>query len=163
MTIRIRTPLPSDLAPVLDLVPRLRAFGGQSLRENDDLDRAERRALESAFEQLPVGATLLVAIDENTGTVCGVAYAETEIDYFTGEDYGHLAILAVSDAAEGKGVGRALITAVEDWARAQGYRFVNLNVFDGNARARAFYERAGYAPDMIRYAKVIAPPPSQAP
>jgi ribosomal protein S18 acetylase RimI-like enzyme len=43
------------------------------------------------------------------------------------------------------GVGRALLTEVVDRARQAGYRSLSLWVLDGNARARRFYERAGFA------------------
>jgi RimJ/RimL family protein N-acetyltransferase len=49
-----------------------------------------------------------------------------------------------------------LLDATEAWAAAQGYRFITLNVFAANARARAVYERAGYAADTIRYAKELS-------
>jgi len=52
-------------------------------------------------------------------------------------------------------VGRALLAAVEAWSVARGHRFVTLNVFADNARARAVYERAGYAPDTLRYLKTL--------
>ena len=93
----------------------------------------------------------------------GVAYAETATDYFTGERHGHLAILIVAEGGEGRGVGRALLAAVEAWAAARGYRYVTLNVFAANARARSVYERAGYVPDTVRYAKELPRPDGGAP
>ena len=98
--------------------------------------------------------TLLVAELDDVGAV-GVAYAHVATDYFTGEPHGHLGILAVAEEGEGKGVGRALLTAVETWSAECGHRFLTLNVFAGNARARALYERAGYAPDTLRYVKTL--------
>ena len=153
----IRDARTSDLRAVLDLVPRLRAFGSQPLRDDRDLDRAERDALTRAFDVLPLGAALFVA--ERAGMeslIAGVAYAETATDYFTRERHAHLAILAVSPEMEGQGVGRALMEAVEAWGLRLGYRMVTLNVFAANERARRVYERAGYSPDTIRYAKEIA-------
>jgi ribosomal protein S18 acetylase RimI-like enzyme len=87
-----------------------------------------------------------------------VAYAETSVDYFTREKHGHLAIIAVDADAEGSGVGRNLIQTVEEWAASQGYRFITLNVFAENERARKVYERAGYSQDTIRYAKKLKGP-----
>ena len=45
--------------------------------------------------------------------------------------------------------------AAEDWARANGYSRLTLNVFEGNARARAVYEKFGYQVETIRYVKLI--------
>ncbi len=35
------------------------------------------------------------------------------------------------------------------------YRFLTLNVFSDNTRARTAYERAGYEPDVVRYLKEL--------
>lgn len=156
MDIRIRDARASDRADVLALVPRLRAFGPPPLRPVADLDRAEGDVLARALDALPATAALFVAErDESASKIAGVAYVETATDYFTREPHAHLAILSVADAVEGHGVGRALLAAVERWAEARDYRFVTLNVFANNERARHVYERAGYAPDTVRYAKEL--------
>ena len=158
MTFSIRNARRDDLASLVALVPRLRAFGSQPLRTDAELDRAEVLTLTRAVETLEDDALLLVA--ERTAAtpwVVGVAYAETAVDYFTQEKHGHLGILAVAREAEGKGAGRAMMDAVESWAMGRGYRFITLNVFAQNERARMVYERAGYAADTIRYAKPVSP------
>jgi GNAT superfamily N-acetyltransferase len=152
--IHIRPATLADRDFVLGLVPRLRAFGPPPLRPAEALDDAEVRALSRAFEALPEGAVLFVAEHPREGAV-GAAYAETASDYFTQEKHGHLAILMVAEAGEGKGAGRALLAAVESWSAGQGHRFLTLNVFAGNSRARAVYERAGYAQDTVRYLKEL--------
>jgi len=153
-SVHVRPAVEADRAFILGVVPRLRAFGAPPLRSADDLDGAERRALERALESSAEDAILLVAELDGLGPA-GVAYAETATDYFTGERHGHLAIIAVAERGEGHGVGRALIEAVERWAAMRGYRFITLNVFAENARARHVYERAGYAPDTVRYFKEL--------
>jgi RimJ/RimL family protein N-acetyltransferase len=47
------------------------------------------------------------------------------------------------------------LRAAEGWARAQGLELITLNVFAGNQRARAVYERIGYAPETLRYVKLL--------
>lgn len=150
----VRPATEADRAFVLGLVPRLRAFGPSLLRPPEAMDAAERQALERAFDAQPAGTVLLVAEHPAEGSL-GVAYAETAADYFTREPHGHLAILAVTEPAEGRGVAPALSEAVERWAAEQGFRFLTLNVFSGNTRARAAYERAGYTPDIVRYLKEL--------
>ena len=152
----IREARPSDRAAILALVPRLRDFGPSPLRPATSLDRAETEALSRALDALPASASLLVAEHEEAAVgIAGVAYMDTATDYFTRETHGHLAILIVAAAAEGQGVGRALMDAVERWGRARGHRFITLNVFATNGHARRFYERAGYAPDTVRYVKEL--------
>jgi GNAT superfamily N-acetyltransferase len=150
----VRDATEADRAFALGLVPRLRAFGPTALRSSEDLDGAERLALVEAFDDLAVDAVLLVAEDPLDGPL-GIAYAVTQTDYFTQEAHGHLSILAVAAAGEGRGVGKALIAAVEVWAAGRGYRLLTLNVFAGNGRARALYERTGFEVDTLRYVKEV--------
>ena len=152
--LRVRAATAADRDFIVGLVPRLFVFGPPPLRPMEALNRAERQALERALASPTPDATLLVAELGDAGPA-GVAYAETATDYFTGERHGHLAILAVAETSEGQGVGRALLAASEAWTTAKGYRFLTLNVFAANGRARAVYERAGYAPDIIRYVKEV--------
>jgi GNAT superfamily N-acetyltransferase len=162
--IQIRNARPSDRAEILALVPRLRAFGRHTLRPDADLDRAESDVLGRALDSLPEKAALFVAESgELALSVAGIAYVETATDYFTREQHAHLAILSVAGAAEGHGVGRALLGAVERWAEGRGYRFITLNVFASNERARHVYERAGYSPDTVRYAKELGATRQDAP
>jgi GNAT superfamily N-acetyltransferase len=54
--------------------------------------------------------------------------------------------LFVDAAARGRGVGSALIAAALDEAPRRGAGEVRVDVVDSNARARALYERWGFAP-----------------
>ena len=55
-------------------------------------------------------------------------------------------IYLTQDAA-GKGIGRSLMARVVDELREQGFRHAILWVLESNARARRFYEAAGWHPD----------------
>ena len=154
--VRVRPAVEADRAFIVGLVPRLRAFGPPPLRPADAMDRAEAEALERALGEPDDDVLLLVAELDGVGPA-GVALANAATDYFTRERHGHLSIIIVSEQGEGHGVGRALLDAVERWSAARGYRFITLNVFDGNQRARGVYERAGYGPDTVRYLKELRP------
>lgn len=54
--------------------------------------------------------------------------------------------ICVDRAARGRGIGTSLLNAAADKARRIGARTVRLSVVDGNPRARALYERHGFAP-----------------
>ena len=45
--------------------------------------------------------------------------------------------------------------AAEAWSRERDHSLLTLNVFVQNARARALYERQGFASETIRYVKAI--------
>ena len=156
MSVLVRPATAGDHAAVLALVPRLHAFGAVPLRDAADLDRAEREALRAALATPRPDAAVLVAGLPDL-PVAGVAYLHEAVDYFTGETHGHLAILAVAEPAEGRGAGRALLAAAEAWAAGRGHRFLTLYVFAANERARTVYERAGFAPDTLKYFKALAP------
>ena len=51
----------------------------------------------------------------------------------------------VEPAARGQGVGTALLNAIEVHCAHQGLRQIRLDVIDTNPRARALYERLGFA------------------
>lgn len=59
--------------------------------------------------------------------------------------------LAVTAEAEGRGVGSALLDYCQAWARQRGSDHLTLNALVTNARARAFYERRGFAGEYLRY------------
>jgi len=80
---------------------------------------------------------------------------ESPTDYFRRVPHGHVAILAVSAAAEGRGAGGALLRAADAWSRERGFSWVTLTVFHENAHARAVYAHAGYAPESLRYWKPL--------
>ena len=57
--------------------------------------------------------------------------------------------ITVGTAYRDSGVGRAMLEALEVWAREVGVERIQLRVFDDNARARALYERMGYADEGV--------------
>jgi ribosomal protein S18 acetylase RimI-like enzyme len=65
----------------------------------------------------------------------------------------HVVDLVVLPEARGERVGERLMEAAEAEARARGYEAVDLMVAGPNDGARRFYERLGYAPDLVVYRK----------
>ena len=49
--------------------------------------------------------------------------------------------------------GRAMMAHADAWARERGLPYLTLSVFEGNGRAQALYERAGYTTEMRRMVK----------
>lgn len=54
--------------------------------------------------------------------------------------------LCVDASVRGKGVSRALFDRAKEYARVLGCDAVTLNVWEGNDRARHFYEKCGLTP-----------------
>ena len=151
---KIRAARPADRAFVLEAAQRLASFEPPAWRPAQQIVEGERRTLVAFFEAPPDGASLLVAESEG-GKGQGFVYLERLHDYFTLEAHGHVGILVVTEEAAGRGVGKALMRAAEAWAREQGYRKLTLTVFEANGAARAVYDHLGYAPETLRYVKVL--------
>lgn len=154
--VTVRPARPDDRDFVLGLVPRLHDFVLPPWRTAAQLDRSERDELTRAFDAidggaLPADEMLIVA--ELAGRRAGFLHALTRADFFEQRPAGHVSTIVVAPEAEGRGVGRALLDAAESWARSRGYPTLGLNVFERNARARAAYERSGFALETLRYVK----------
>ncbi len=151
---RIRRALPADQPFVVAAAARLGGFGPPAWRPPEEIASGEVRTLRAFFQSPPSRSALLIAQSEE-GSRLGFAYLERLQDYFTLEDHGHVGILVVTEQAQGKGVGSALMRAAEDWAREQGYRKLTLTVFEANHTARVVYDHLGYAPETLRYVKIL--------
>ena len=151
---KIRPAVPADRSFELDAAKRLASFEPPPWRRAQELVEGERRTLQAFFEAPPPGVSLLIA-ESDDGEALGLVYLERMQDYFTLEGHGHVGILVVTEAAAGKGVGSALLRAAEAWAREQGYRKLTLNVFEANRGPRVVYEHLGYAPETLRYVKIL--------
>jgi GNAT superfamily N-acetyltransferase len=152
--ISVRPGTAADRDFVIDTARRFAAFGPPPWRTAAEIVGGEVRCLDAFFDSGLAASTLLVA--ELAARPAGFAFLEHATDYFTGERHAHLGMIAVAEAAEGQGVGTALMNAAEAWTREQGYSRLTLNVFEGNARARRAYERAGFAIETLRYVKRIS-------
>ena len=151
---RVRPARPSDRTFMLGITPRLaQGFDLPPWRGPREIVEAESATLEKALHPGAEAGAVLVAEDAE-GVVSGYVYVHQETDYF-GRLHAHIEILAVSEAAEGRGAGRALLEAAERWAGSEGLELVTLNVFAANGRARALYERLGYTPETLHYVKPL--------
>jgi GNAT superfamily N-acetyltransferase len=147
--ITIRPAQAEDRIFVLDLAERLVAFDVPHWREKPELIEGDRRALAQWFDARKNDEALFVA--ELDGVPAGCAFLVTLVDYFNERPHAHLSVLAVTAAAEGKGVGSALLDQSVAWARERKSDRLTLSALVTNARARALYERKGFGGEYIRY------------
>src|SRR5690606_25164410 len=106
---------------VVDAAARLAAFPLPPWRTEADVVGAETRGLREAFASGRHRDDLLVAVGEPDGEPLGFVYLERLVDYFTGRPHGHVSMLVVVPAAEGRGIATALLRAADDWGRTNGY------------------------------------------
>ena len=154
MNFHIRPFQLSDRDFIMSLTPRFSDIDLPAWRSKPEVDHTNERALQKAMQVPEPDAVILIAEAED-GRPAGFIHLQTQIDYFNGEDQGYISDLAVEKAFEGQGVGRALMNTAEEWARQRGYTLLTLYVFAGNTRARQLYEKNGFRPEVIKYAKVI--------
>jgi GNAT superfamily N-acetyltransferase len=138
---------------VLALADRLASFEVPAWRTKGELIEGDRRALHEWFDNPKADEGMFVA--ELDGQPAGCAYLVTLTDYFNQRPHAHLSVLAVTEAAEGRGVGSALLDASEQWARSRGSDRLTLSALVTNARARSLYEHKGFGGEYIRYVRPL--------
>lgn len=153
--VHVRVATPADTAFILSLAPRFAEFGLPRGRSRRAITQATRNFIDRALRAGPPTECFLVAEGAGQRAV-GFVHLRLERDFFAGTAAAHVANLAVDTPHEGLGVGRALLRAAQRWARTHRCARLTLNVFPGNARARALYDRAGFEPELIRMAKPLA-------
>jgi ribosomal protein S18 acetylase RimI-like enzyme len=157
VSVSIRDAVSRDRAFVLDLAGRLAAFDIPAWRSKPELVEGDRRALREWFDALDAGegrrakADEAMFVAELDGAPAGCAYLVTLVDYFNERAHAHLSVLAVAAAAEGRGVGSALVDRSVAWAVERHSDRLTLSALVTNARARALYERKGFAGEYVRY------------
>jgi ribosomal protein S18 acetylase RimI-like enzyme len=109
-----------------------------------DRIRPNPERFEADLERPPTGRAAFVAVDD--GRVVGFAVVGPSRDE---RDLGELYALYVDPDSWSRGAGRQLIVHAEE-RLAQDYAEAALWVLEENARARAFYERAGWQTDGAR-------------
>ncbi len=152
---KIRAATPADGEAMMALMPRLAAFEIPESRTPEHLWRDDAELLREWIDGGTNGCLVHVA-ESKKGEILGFTMIRLRPELLSHEPSSHLETIAVAEGAEGKGIGRALLNTAEDAARKHGAQTITLHVFSTNARARQFYERAGYDGELIRYIKPIA-------
>jgi ribosomal protein S18 acetylase RimI-like enzyme len=98
-------------------------------------------AIARALERVQLGEVEYLAACPPSGLPTGLG----AIDYAKTPGAGMIWMLEVHPALQSYGIGTVLIQAAEQRIRARGLHRAELGVEDSNPRARALYERLGYA------------------
>jgi GNAT superfamily N-acetyltransferase len=99
----------------------------------------------AALPNLPPDHRWWVA--EHNGKIVGFAITQPSRDEDAPPMTAEVALIYLLQEAAGKGIGRRLFAHAVDDLRLRGYKQAWLWVLEGNARARRFYEAAGWRPD----------------
>lgn len=146
-----------DIPGMLEL---LRQVGQVHHEARPDLFRAGAQKYdEPALLRLLSDDRRPIFIAEEQGAVLGYAFCILQI---TQDDpvlcdrrVVYIDDLCVDQAQRGKGVAKALYERVCDYAKSLGYDAVTLNVWCGNDRAMAFYQKCGLKPQKIGMENIL--------
>jgi ribosomal protein S18 acetylase RimI-like enzyme len=152
----IRKAQPDDAAFIAEHAHRMLDFDLPAWRANekDIMVKADINHLTKALQTNNENDVVFIAEDESNNPL-GFVRVNMQTDYFTGEEHAHVNDIVVTAAAEGKGAGKLLLKKADEWAKEKNVRWITLNVFDENFRARDVYEKAGYKKEWIKYLKQI--------
>lgn len=143
----------SDLPWIVGLIPRLHEFGPPEWRDVTLMERAQIGDIARTVRGARRGGAVLIAESENRRL--GLVHFKFLADPLTDEAILHIAHLAVSRVAEGRGIARRLLLAAEDEGRRSGCRLMTLNVFVDNARPQLIYEHLGFKLESLRMVKIL--------
>ena len=139
---------------ILGLVPRFVDFKLPNGRTRTDCLKGIESDLVKHLDEQPSNSYIFVA-ENDEGEPVGFVHLQKTKDFFTHRDNCHISDIAVAQSHEGRGIARALLDHAENWAREHRCQLITLAVFPGNERARAVYESAGFAADLLRLAKPV--------
>ena len=143
----IRPAQAGDSDFVAGLVPSLLRYGSPAWDNADALSPGFREVLVDAVRAQDPRAAVLIA-EGADGRPLGFISLKVSTDV-TGSERGHVADLAVREAARRMGVGQALMQAGEAWARERRFPVLSLDVWSTNQPALAFYRTLGYRPESL--------------
>lgn len=106
-----------------------------------------RQSLQRGVERWRARWDGTVVIEDGAGVVVGISSCGAPRDDDVEASVGELYMLNVASSAWGTGVARPLFDAAVARLREAGYASVYLWVLEPNARARRFYEKAGWCAD----------------
>ena len=145
MTIRLATAADADGVAEVHVRSWQAAYRGHLPDQVLEGLSCERRALfwRSFIDAGRLGEHLFVVVEE--GTVCGFAHAGVCRDPAAPAGTGEVSSIYLVSEVWGTGLGRALMQTCVDQLAEDGHHEAVLWVLVTNARARRFYEAAGWA------------------
>ena len=104
----------------------------------------ERDYFHDLLQQPDVGFFIAEEQDQTIGFIHAVVRNSPPLAIFAPRRYAVVDGAVVNKDQQGRGVGRQLMETVHEWARDHGATSVELNVYEFNEDAIAFYRRLGY-------------------
>ena len=154
--ITTRKALLQDAAFIAEHARRLLDFELPEWRatEKNEMIKADINHIIKALQADNANDSVFIAEDAANKPM-GFIRLGMQTDYYTGEQHAHINDIVVTAEAEGKGAGKLLLEKADEWAKDHHARWISLNVFNENLRARSVYEKAGYKIEWVKYLKTL--------
>jgi ribosomal protein S18 acetylase RimI-like enzyme len=108
--------------------------------------------IDRVIQEEPADQAILVAVDA-AGQRLGYVWVLSLTEFDAVVPHGHIAGVAVSSEAQGRGVGSQLVAAAEAWCRDQNLSEVTLHCYMGNEGAHRLYGRLGFEDEWYQMRK----------
>jgi diamine N-acetyltransferase len=159
----------------MDITVRRAAAGDYAALSElfDEIDGLHRARLPHVFREPGAAARqehfAALMLDESTplwvaeaggelvGFVQAIVRDAPDMPVLVPRRYAIVDSIAVKAGYQGRGIGRLLMDTAQEWAAANGATSVELNVYEFNETAIAFYERLGYRSLSRKMSKELAP------
>lgn len=151
--LQVRRAVSSDTEAVLELIPRLLAFGPPPWRNLSEMADTDLGVIGNALKSKTDDPVIYVA--ERNDKILGFIHLHSTTDYYRKRRHGHVADIVVAASAEGQGIGRRLLAVAESWARKSSFDWLSISAFESNVRALSLYEDAGFNRDIVRLIKAL--------
>lgn len=118
-------------------------------------EQGDEKWLHSVRKTLGRYSNLVVA--RSNGEMAGFAHGALKFtpDYLGSEKVGVITHIYVDKAHRNEGVGEVMLRKLEDWFHARQVRSVELQVLAGNEEGIGFWNRSGYAKELLQYRKIV--------
>lgn len=147
LEVSIRQAKPDDYVSLLSLFDQIDALHRENLPDKFKRPEGEPRKEDYYLDLLAdEDVSFLIAEqgDQIIGFIHTVIRSSPPIEIFIKRRLAVIESVVVKKKCQGKGVGRKLVEAAHGWAVAQGAESVELNVYEFNKHAIAFYDQLGY-------------------
>lgn len=105
-----------------------------------------------------VGLFVAVVEGRPVGLICVVLRESPAVPILVPRRYAVVDTVVVEERSRRAGIGRALMEHAAGWSAARGAESIELNVWEFNREAIAFYERLGYRTASRRMSKRLHEP-----
>jgi ribosomal protein S18 acetylase RimI-like enzyme len=158
MNINVRAAAASDykkLLAVFEVGDSLHLKNLPHIFRKPEGDVRERDFVLGLISDKSVGFFVAEVGDEIVGLICIMIKESPDAPIFVRRRFAVIDNVSVKKAFQRKGIGRALMEAAHDWALKKKTESIELNVWEFNRNAIAFYRALGFETENRKMSKIV--------